>query len=92
MDKQYPIADAKNKLPSIIHAVEKGPPIKITRHGRPVAVLISIHEYESLSKQKKDFWPSLSAFLDSIDKNQLNLYGTEFEGIRDRSRGRDFKW
>jgi prevent-host-death family protein len=31
------IAEAKNKLPELIRAVEKGEQVVITRHGKPVA-------------------------------------------------------
>jgi prevent-host-death family protein len=33
------IADAKNRLPELIRAVENGKTIVITRHGKPVAQL-----------------------------------------------------
>ena len=33
------IADAKNRLPELIRAVEAGESIVITRHGKPVAQL-----------------------------------------------------
>ena len=35
------IADAKNRLPELIRAVEGGKKIVITRHGKPVAQLSS---------------------------------------------------
>jgi prevent-host-death family protein len=31
------VAEAKNRLPELIRAMENGEPIIITRHGRPVA-------------------------------------------------------
>ena len=55
MEKKYTIAEAKSKLPAIIHTVEDGPSIKLTRHGKPVAVLLSIREYEQLAKKKRAF-------------------------------------
>jgi prevent-host-death family protein len=54
MEKQFSIAEAKSKLPAIIHSVEDGPSVKLTRHGKPVAVLLSIREYEQLAKNKMD--------------------------------------
>jgi prevent-host-death family protein len=33
------VADAKNRLPELIRAVEAGEKVVITRHGRPVAQL-----------------------------------------------------
>jgi prevent-host-death family protein len=35
----FSIAEAKNKLPELIRAVEEGKKIVITRHGKPVAQL-----------------------------------------------------
>jgi prevent-host-death family protein len=35
----FSIAEAKNKLPELIRAVEQGKKIVITRHGKPVAQL-----------------------------------------------------
>ncbi len=32
-----PIAEAKNRLPELIRAVEQGENVVITRHGKPVA-------------------------------------------------------
>jgi prevent-host-death family protein len=48
MQKQFSIAKAKNELPSIIHSS-----VRLTRHGRPVAVLLSIREYEKLNREFK---------------------------------------
>jgi prevent-host-death family protein len=48
MQKQYSIAEARDKLASIVHEVEKAGPIKLTRRGKPVAVLIAESEYERL--------------------------------------------
>jgi prevent-host-death family protein len=34
------IATAKNRLPELIHAMEEGENVVITRHGKPVAQLV----------------------------------------------------
>jgi prevent-host-death family protein len=36
-DMDVSIAEAKNRLPELIRAVENGEKVVITRHGRPVA-------------------------------------------------------
>ncbi len=36
---QYSIADAKNRLPSLVSASERGERVTITRYGKPVAEL-----------------------------------------------------
>lgn len=47
-----PIFDVKNRLPYFIHLVESGETIQITRHGKPVARIIS--EEEIVQEQKTE--------------------------------------
>lgn len=47
-----PIFDVKNRLPYFIHLVESGETVQITRHGKPVARLIS--EEEVIQEQKTE--------------------------------------
>lgn len=42
MSKQCSITAARNSLTALVHQVEKGPPVELTRRGRPVAVLLSV--------------------------------------------------
>jgi prevent-host-death family protein len=37
--------EARNRLPELLEAAEKGRSTVITRHGRPVAVLVPIADY-----------------------------------------------
>ena len=89
MDKQFSIAEAKSKLPAIIHSVEDGQSVKLTRHGKPVAVLVSIHEYEYLSKNKIGFWKALSEFRSNLKLEDISITDADFEDIRDASIGRE---
>ncbi len=47
-----PIFDVKNRLPYFIHLVESGEIVQITRHGKPVARIVS--EEEILQEQKTE--------------------------------------
>ncbi len=89
MKKSYTIAEAKSKLPAIIHTVEDGPSVKLTRHGKPVAVLLSIREYEMLAKNKTGFWNALTKFRNILDKEKINITDKDFEDLRDTSTGRE---
>ncbi len=40
----YSIADAENRLPSLVSASERGERVTITRHGKPVAELRPVAE------------------------------------------------
>ena len=88
MEKKYTIAEAKSKLPAIIHTVEDGPSIKLTRHGKPVAVLLSIREYEQLAKKKMGFWSALTKFRNILEKENIEITDKDFAGLRDTSPGR----
>lgn len=44
------IADAKNQLPALIHQAEAGEKITISRRGKPVAVMLSIEQYEKYER------------------------------------------
>ena len=53
MNDAYSIAEAKNNLSGLVHEAEQGRPVRLTRRGKPVAVLISTEQYERLSKPRK---------------------------------------
>lgn len=90
MAKQYSIAEAKNRLPAIVHDAERGKPVHITRRGKPVAVLLSVDAYEHLARTRPDFWSALQAFNArggaDVDVDEV------FDGTRDRAPGRAVKW
>jgi prevent-host-death family protein len=89
MAKQFSIAEAKSKLPAIIHSVEDGPYVQLTRHGKPVAVLLSIREYELLVLKKKGFWSALIEFRNAMKNEETQITDADFSGIRDPSFGRE---
>ncbi len=89
MEKTYTIAEAKSNLPAIIHTVEDGPSVKLTRHGKPVAVLLSIREYEQLAKNKLGFWSALTKFRNILEKENLDITDADFADLRDTSTGRE---
>ena len=91
MKHRYSISEAKNRLTSIIHGVEAGDSAQLTRHGKPVAILLSLNEYESLKQKNKNFWESLISFRLSMDKDGNNLDDC-FDHVRDTSTGRRFKF
>lgn len=52
MDDDYSIAQARNQLSELVHQAESGKAVKLTRRGKPVAVVVSLATYESLSASK----------------------------------------
>lgn len=88
MRKRYSIAQARNSLPGLVHAVEDGPPVELTRRGQPVAVLVSISEFDRLSGKRPDLWSAIEKFRAETDLEELDIDGV-LEGVRDPSPGRD---
>jgi antitoxin Phd len=88
MQKQFSIAEAKNRLPTIVHSVEKGPSVELTRRGKPVAVLLSIQEYERLSRKYTGFWNAVSEFRRMAEDEEIEISDRDFTGLRDLSSGR----
>jgi prevent-host-death family protein len=89
MEKRYAIVDAKNKLPALVHSVETGQPVKLTRHGKPVAVLLSIKDYERLSCKREGYWRALRSFRSLMESERVFLGSRDFENLRDNSSGRE---
>ena len=53
--RKWQLQEAKAKLSDLIyHAVNKGPQ-NITVRGQPMAVVLSMHEYEKLTRNKPTF-------------------------------------
>jgi len=50
--RQRGAEDARNQLPELLEAAEKGQSTVITRHGRAVAALVPIEAYRSAAQQQ----------------------------------------
>ncbi len=85
----YSIAEAKNALPSLVHAAETGQCVQITRRGKPVAVLLSMDDYSRLTNPQPTFALALQQFL-SLPPEDLSP--DPFSNLRDASPGRSFDW
>ena len=87
------IAEARQNLPALVHQVEDGAPLQLTRRGQAVAVLLSQEEYERLSNcRKPDLWDAIVAFREGTDLSLDPLEDKDFEGLRDTRPARDFEW
>jgi prevent-host-death family protein len=84
------IADAKNNLPKLIHAAQAGEDIHLTRHGRPVAVLISEDRYQQMLRAGKSVFHEIMKWRE--DHGSVELTDEEIESWRNRSPAREFSW
>ena len=93
MTKKYSIAEARENLSGIVHEVEGGSRVELTRRGKPVAVLIGIDEYQRLAGGRRDFWEAYEEFRREFDLTSLGIDPKEsFGDIRDSSPSREFSW
>lgn len=84
------IAQAKNQLPKLIHSAEAGEDIRISRHGKVVAILVSADRYEQHFQSGEGVFQAMMQWRES--QASLNLTDEEIESWRDRSPARDFSW
>lgn len=87
MPNSYSIAEAKGRLPQLVHEAEAGRPVEITRRGRAVAVLLSTGDYARLTEPLKSLWLGIRELraghkFGSPDEDDL------FADVRDPSPGR----
>jgi prevent-host-death family protein len=88
MSRSYSIAQARNQLTRLVHRAERGAAVELTRHGKPVAVIVAKHVYEELTSQRPSLWAALEQFRRDADFDALAAGPDPFEGLRDRSPGR----
>jgi prevent-host-death family protein len=87
--KSTSIAEARDRLPSLVHEVENGAPVEITRRGRPVAVLVAYHEYQRLLGEGPSFWDAMLAYRSATGLDDPQALGIEPDTFsRDKSPGR----
>ena len=50
MAKRFTVAEAKARFAECLRDAEEGRPVLITRHGRHVAAVVSLDDYEQLAR------------------------------------------
>jgi len=53
--EQFTMTDARNRFAEIVRMAERGVTVQLFRRGKPVAVVLSIREYQQLDRPG-DFW------------------------------------
>ncbi len=94
MTIQSSIVEAKNNLPKYIHEAEEGNDICITRHGKAVAMLVSIDRYKSkFTEEDNGLYGAIMAWRKQLDGDNGDLWtDEEIDALRDKSPARDFSW
>ena len=94
--RQYSIARARDRLTYLVHVAERGEPIELTRRGKPVAVLVSVEDFERIppAPKHKSFEEFVEEWRASMTPEELEELDPDevFRDARDKSPGRDFSW
>jgi prevent-host-death family protein len=94
MIKSCSIAEARNGLTEIVHEVEQGATVHITRRGRPAAVLLSEASYAKLVEARPTFTQAFTAWRRAHGnglRSELGVVRSHFDSVRDRNEGRRVK-
>jgi prevent-host-death family protein len=91
MMKTNTIAEAKNNLSQLIYQLETDEVIHLTRHGKPVAVMLSEANYQKLTHQQAHLYPAIQQWRSQLDVDS-GLTETELNATRQAGQGRDFSW
>ncbi len=88
---QYSIAQARDRLSQIVHSAEAGETVELTRRGHPVAILLSIEEYNRLQRPARNFGQAVLEFRRKYDvsnwEDDVDL--DAIFDVRDKSPGRE---
>jgi hypothetical protein len=63
--------------------------MQLTRRGKPVAVVLSVREFERLRRERGNFGAAYEAFLQERALNDSGLERNFAASVRDRNRGRE---
>lgn len=87
------IAQAKNNLSQLIHQIESGEAIHLTRYGKPVAVLISEHQYRNMLTPNKSLNSAILKWRNQLDGSEdVGLTDDELRSLREDGVQREFSW
>ncbi|RIZ65132.1 MAG: type II toxin-antitoxin system Phd/YefM family antitoxin [Methylococcales bacterium] len=85
------IAEAKNNLSQLIYQLEADETIHLTRHGKPVAVMLSEANYQKLIHKNNSLYQAIQQWRNEL-KDDVALTEAELKNIRNSSQERVFSW
>ena len=88
MSKQYSISDARTSLPAVVDRAEAGQRVELTRRGKPVAIVVSLREFERLRGERPQFAEAYTKFLKRYSLDEVGLDTGFAVSVRDRHVGR----
>ncbi len=89
MDREYSIAEARDHFAEIVRQAEAGDEVRLTRRGRPIAVLMSERRYEGLAGGDQAWWKKLQDWRAQCVRDGVVVDADVWDGLRDESPGRE---
>jgi prevent-host-death family protein len=89
MAQQYSVAEARSSLPTIIDQAEAGLKIELTRRGKPVAVVVSLRQFERLRGDRPRFGDAYRTFLKKHSLEEVGLEDGFAATGREKGVGRE---
>jgi len=89
--KNTTIAEAKNNLSQLIHQLEFDDAIHLTRHGKPVAVMLSEANYQKLTQKSVGLFHAIQGWRSQLDSDSA-LTEIELKQLRAAGQEREFSW
>ena len=74
---RWSLQDAKNSFSAVVNAARKGRPQTVTKRGKPAVIVLSVEEYERLSRVHTAETPSFADHLLAMPQD-----GRAFERAR----------
>jgi len=87
--KQVSIVEARDHFTELVREVEDHSGVELTRRGKPVAILLSVNEFNRLQRKENNFWEAYMAFREQFDLVELGIEPEIFADVRDSTAGRD---
>jgi prevent-host-death family protein len=78
------ISQLKNHLPEMVHTVEGGQDLHITRHGKPVAVIVSLARYQQAFSSGKGIFNAVQRWRHQFPDAD-GFSDEELEQLRDKT-------
>ena len=88
MTRTYSVAEARSNLPAIIDQAESGLDVELTRRGKPVAVVISLREFERQRGDRPRFGAAYRHFLETHSLEEVGVDDDFLASGREKGVGR----
>lgn len=86
------IVNAKNNLSHLIHELDTEEMVQLTRHGKPVAVMMSEAHYKKLISPTQSLNTAILNWREQQDELSDGFSEETLHAIRAEAKGRDFSW